>query len=189
MQNVVGEKGLRVISSLTCEAGKVFQLSFFSLCGLFPIKKKGVYWSLLKGNQYVYSRWQLSLILLLRVKAEIRSGTLRAGKPVGAKAGPVPPGWCLHVVYVHEQNNDFGASPDFPNSQKCISGLVLESFSYGGELWKRGQDGCCLKLSVPGQQLSILLQQQVPSCPLQMGNMIVLGKYHQVEAVLGFQTG
>lgn len=37
---MVGEKGLRVISSLTCEAGKVFQLGFFSLCGLFPIKKK-----------------------------------------------------------------------------------------------------------------------------------------------------
>lgn len=119
---------------------KSFNLVSSHCVAFFLLKKKGVYWSLLKRNQYVYSRWQLSLILLLRVKPEIRSGTLRAGKPVGAKAGPVPPGRCLYVVYVHEQNNDFGASLDFPNSQKCISGLVLESFSYGGELWKRGQD-------------------------------------------------
>lgn len=63
MQNVDGEKGLRVISTSACEAGTVFQLGFFSLCGLFPMKKKWCILIITARNQRVYSRGQLLLML------------------------------------------------------------------------------------------------------------------------------
>lgn len=92
MQNVDGEKGLRVISTSTCEAGSLSVSSHCMAFFLWKEKKKGVCWSLLEeinvciaGDRF-YSP---------QVKPEIRSGTPSAGKFVGAEAGPVLPRWCL----------------------------------------------------------------------------------------------
>lgn len=138
-------------------------------------KKRCIYGSLLKetnvciaGDSF-YSSW---------VRPGVRSAPLSAGELVGAEAGPALPRWCLCVVYIHEQSNDFGTSLDFPSSQKCISGLVLEPFSCAGEEAVGEAIRMVFKAECSGQQ--------VPSCPLQMGIMTVLSKSQHAWGWLGF---
>jgi len=83
------------------------------------------------------------------------------------------------VVYFHEQNSDFVTNLDFLKSLRCVSGVVKPlSLRRGRNRVGEGRMAVAeTRLGVTGQQLSILSQQQVPGCPLQMGNTTVAREY------------